>query len=337
MSNDKYVPPFHITDAIVEKISDISELIGSVTAWQDMNASPKLRRESRIKTIHSSLAIENNTLSIEQVTAIVNGKRVLGAPKEIQEVKNAFDAYERLLSLDPYSADDLLKAHKTLMNELVGEAGVFRSGGVGVFNGDKLIHMAPPADMVPELVGNLLAWAKTSKAHPLVKSCVFHYEFEFIHPFADGNGRMGRMWNTLLLYKWKPIFAWLPIETLIRERQDAYYAALAQSDQTADATSFVEFLLAVIRDTLHEISETQTGNTDSSISVPIKLLLDKLDGDTLSAQQIMERLGLKSRASFRKLYLVPALEQKLIEMEYPDKPNSSKQRYWKQVLRENKH
>lgn len=337
MSNDKYVPPFHITDAIVEKISDISELIGSVTAWQDMNASPKLRRESRIKTIHSSLAIENNTLSIEQVTAIVNGKRVLGAPKEIQEVKNAFDAYERLLSLDPYSADDLLKAHKTLMNELVGEAGVFRSGGVGVFNGDKLIHMAPPADMVPELVGNLLAWAKTSKAHPLVKSCVFHYEFEFIHPFADGNGRMGRMWNTLLLYKWKPIFAWLPIETLIRERQDAYYAALAQSDQTADATSFVEFLLAVIRDTLHEISETQTGNTDSSISVPIKLLLDKLDGDTLSAQQIMERLGLKSRASFRKLYLVPALEQKLIEMEYPDKPNSSKQRYRKQVLRENKH
>lgn len=331
MSNDKYAPPFHMTDSIIEKISEISELIGSVTAWQDMNASPKLRRESRIKTIHSSLAIENNTLSIDQVTSIVNGKRVLGEPKEIQEVKNAFDAYERLLSFDPYSANDLLKAHKLLMNELVCEVGVFRSGGVGVFNGDKLIHMAPPADIVPELIGNLLTWTETSNVHPLVKSCVFHYEFEFIHPFTDGNGRMGRMWNTLLLYKWKPIFAWLPVETLIRERQDSYYAALAQSDQTADATPFVEFLLTVIRDTLQEISEAQTENTEKSISVPIKLLLEKLDGDTLFAQQIMERLGLKSRASFRKVYLVPALEQKLIEMEYPDKPNSSKQRYRRKV------
>ena len=329
MSNDKYAPPFHMTDAVIEKISEISELIGSVTAWQDMNASPKLRRESRIKTIHSSLAIENNTLSIDQVTAIVNSKRILGEPKEVQEVKNAFDAYERLLTFDPYSAGDLLKAHNMLMNELVYKVGVFRSGGVGIFNGDKLIHMAPPADMVPELIGNLLAWTETSNVHPLVKSCVFHYEFEFIHPFTDGNGRMGRMWNTLLLYKWKPIFAWLPIETLIRERQDLYYAALAQSDQTADAAPFVEFLLTVIRDTLHEISETQIGTAGESISVPVKLMLEKLDGDILSARQIMERLGLKSRASFRKVYLVPALDQNLIEMEHPDKPNSSKQRYRK--------
>lgn len=187
--------------------------------------------------------------------------------------------------------------------------------------------MAPPAGMVPELIENLFAWAKTSKVHPLVKSCVFHYEFEFIHPFADGNGRMGRMWNTLLLYKWKPIFAWLPIETLIRERQDAYYAALGQADISADATPFVEFLLSVIFDTLCEISEGQQEQRD--LSVPIRLLLEKLDSDTLSAQQIMERLVLKNRASFRKLYLVPALEQKLIEMELPDKPNSSKQRYRK--------
>ena len=160
-----------------------------------------------------------------------------------------------------------------------------------------------------------------------MKSCVFHYEFEFIHPFADGNGRMGRMWNTLLLYKWKPIFAWLPIETLIRERQDAYYDALGKADKAADATPFVEFLLSVIYDTLHEISQSQQGEQDVSPSV--KLLMEKLDGDTLSAQQIMDRLGLKNRASFRKLYLVPALEHDLIEMEYPDKPNSSKQRYRK--------
>lgn len=323
----QYTPPFTMTDRIVEKISEISELVGRITAWQDMNANPKLRRENRIKTIHSSLAIENNSLSLDQVTAIINGKRILGEPREIQEVKNAFEAYERLLSFDPYSAKDLLTAHHTLMNELVREAGMFRSGGVGVYKGEQLVHMAPPANMVQELVGNLLTWVKTSKVHPLVKSCVFHYEFEFIHPFADGNGRMGRMWNTLLLYKWKPIFAWLPIETLIRERQDAYYDALGKADKAADATLFVEFLLSVIYDTLHEISQSQQGEQDVSPSV--KLLMEKLDGDTLSAQQIMDRLGLKNRASFRKLYLVPALEHDLIEMEYPDKPNSSKQRYRK--------
>ena len=323
----QYTPPFTMTDRIVEKISEISELVGRITAWQDMNANPKLRRENRIKTIHSSLAIENNSLSLDQVTAIINGKRILGEPREIQEVKNAFEAYERLLSFDPYSAKDLLTAHHTLMNELVREAGMFRSGGVGVYKGEQLVHMAPPANMVQELVGNLLTWVKTSKVHPLVKSCVFHYEFEFIHPFADGNGRMGRMWNTLLLYKWKSIFAWLPIETLIRERQDAYYDALGKADKAADATLFVEFLLSVIYDTLHEISQSQQGEQDVSPSV--KLLMEKLDGDTLSAQQIMDRLGLKNRASFRKLYLVPALEHDLIEMEYPDKPNSSKQRYRK--------
>lgn len=323
----QYTPPFTMTDRIIEKISEISELVGRITAWQDMNANPKLRRENRIKTIHSSLAIENNSLSLDQVTAIINGKRILGEPREIQEVKNAFEAYERLLSFDPYSAKDLLTAHHTLMNELVREAGMFRSGGVGVYKGEQLVHMAPPANMVQELIGNLLTWVKTSKVHPLVKSCVFHYEFEFIHPFADGNGRMGRMWNTLLLYKWKPIFAWLPIETLIRERQDAYYDALGKADKAADATPFVEFLLLVIYDTLHEISQSQQGEQDVSPSV--KLLMEKLDGDTLSAQQIMDRLGLKNRASFRKLYLVPALEHDLIEMEYPDKPNSSKQRYRK--------
>ena len=327
MDTNKYAPPFHMTDAIIAKISEISELVGSITAWQDMHTNLKLRRENRIKTIHSSLAIENNTLSLDQVTAIVNGKRVFGTPKEVQEVKNAFDAYEQLLSFNPYSVGDLLKAHRTLMNELVREAGMFRSGGVGVFNGDQLIHMAPPANLVPELMNNLLTWAENSKVHPLVKSCAFHYEFEFIHPFANGNGRMGRMWNTLLLYQWKPIFAWLPIESLIRERQQAYYAALAQVDQTADATPFVEFLLSVIYDTLREIAETRNGNTYEGVSAPVKHLLDKLGEDTLSAQQIMERLGLKSRASFRKVYLVPALEQKLIEMEFPDKPNSSKQRY----------
>ena len=325
MEQNQYAPPFTMTDTIINKISEISELVGSITAWRDMNANPRLRRENRIKTIHSSLAIENNSLSLNQVTAIISGKRVLGEPREIQEVKNAFEAYEQLLQYDPHSINDLLTAHRTLMNKLVREVGMFRSGGVGVYKGDKLIHMAPPARMVPQLIGQLFEWVETSKVHPLVKSCVFHYEFEFIHPFADGNGRMGRMWQTLLLYKWKPVFAWLPIETLIKERQEDYYLALEQADRDADATPFVEFLLTVIFDTLQEISRTQQG--DQNVSVYVKRLLEKLGDDILSAQQIMERLGLKNRASFRKLYLVPALEAKLIEMEFPDKPNSSKQRY----------
>lgn len=184
---------FH-DDEVIEKISQISELVGHITAWQDMNANPKLRRESRIKTIHSTLAIENNSLSLDQVTAIINGKRILGEPREIQEVKNAYEAYERLLSFDPYSVSDLLTAHRTLMNELVREAGMFRSGGVGVYKGEHLVHMAPPAGMVPELIESLFAWAKTSKVHPLVKSCVFHYEFEFI---LAGFGVIPVIWAAL--------------------------------------------------------------------------------------------------------------------------------------------
>ena len=329
MEQKQYTPPFQMTDIIILKISEISELIGSITAWQDMSANPKLRKENRIKTIHSSLAIENNSLSLDQVTAIINGKRILGEPREIMEVKNTFEAYERLLAFNPYSITDLLEAHKILMHDLVKEAGIFRNGGVGVFQGETLIHMAPPANVVPELMHNLFFWLKESTVHPLVKSCVFHYEFEFIHPFADGNGRMGRMWNTLLLYKWKPIFAWLPIENLIRERQNEYYESLAQADRAADATPFVEFLLTIIYDTLQEIAGTQQELSEKNLSIHEKLLLEKLGGDTLSAHQIMERLGLKSKASFRKRYLVPALEHQLIEMEYPDKPNSSKQRYRK--------
>ncbi|MEL7608002.1 MAG: Fic family protein [Bacillota bacterium] len=327
MDHQQYMPPFSVTDTLIDLVSQISEFIGSITAWRDMEANPGLRWDNRIKTIHSSLAIENNSLTLDQVTDIINGKRIIGAPQEIREVKNASEAYERLLQYDPYSEKDLLSAHHILMHELVREAGLFRSGRVGIYKGDQLIHMAPPAHIVPELIGNLLTWTKDAKVHPLIKSCVFHYEFDFIHPFADGNGRMGRMWHTLLLYKWKPIFAWLPIETLIRERRDDYYAVLTQADQNADATPFVEFVLIVIRDILKEIAEARP--SDMQTSVYVKLLLERLDGDTLSAMQIMERLGLKSRASFRKLYLVPALEQHLIEMEYPEKPNSSKQRYRK--------
>ena len=320
-----YTPPYTITENMMNLVAEISEIVGRITSWEHMNANPKLRRNNRIRTIHASLAIENNTLSLEQVTAIINGKRVLGAPAEIREVQNAYQAYDQLLSFDPYSLNDLLHAHGMLMNDLVGEAGVFRSGGVGVFNGDHLIHMAPPAEFVHGQIADLLAWAKDSKTHPLIKSCIFHYEFEFIHPFADGNGRMGRMWHTLLLYQWKPLFAWLPVESVIRERQEEYYAALRTADSTGQSTPFVEFLLKAVLDALREVEADAV--PEANASPTLRLLLEKLGNEELSASELMHRLGLKNRAAFSRTYLKPALEQGLIQMTIPDKPNSSKQRY----------
>ena len=253
-----YTPPFHITDEITNLVAAISEQIGRITILSHGNLNPRLRRENRIKTIHSSLAIEHNSLSLEQVTAILDGKRILGNPNEIQEVKNAYETYEMLLSLDPYSVSDLLKAHQTMMAGLIPENGTFRSGGVGVFDGEIVIHLAPPARLVPVQIQDLFHWYQTSKIHPLIRSAIFHYEFEFIHPFADGNGRMGRLWHSLLLGSWNEIFYWLPIEELIRSRQSEYYHALGQSDQAADSRVFVEFLLKVILDSLEEIIEKIT-------------------------------------------------------------------------------
>ena len=250
----EYKPLFHMTDGMTFLIAEISEQVGRITVLHDETINPRLRRENRIRTIHSSLAIEHNSLSLEQVTAILNGKRVLGNPNEIREVQNAYDAYELMLQLDPSSVEDLLKAHRLMMNGLVPENGRFRSGNVGVFDGETLIHIAPPAALVPEHIHNLFAWYRQSGLHPLFKSAIFHYEFEFIHPFADGNGRMGRMWHSLLLGKWKELFFWLPIEELIQSRQKEYYDTLGAADKQADSAGFVELMLAIIRDSLNEIT-----------------------------------------------------------------------------------
>ncbi len=249
-----YKPPFHTTEAMISSVADIGETIGRIAIPEKGNISPHLRRQNRIRTIHSSLAIEQNTLSLEQVTAILDGKRVLGHPREIREVKNAYDAYDRMLAMDPTSVEDFLEAHRLMMADLVTECGQFRSGGVGAFAGDVLLHMAPPAALVPAHMQDLFAWYRESPWHPLIKSAIFHYELEFIHPFVDGNGRMGRMWHTLLLGQWKNLFFWLPVEDLIRERQEDYYAALRVSDQKADCADFVEWMLSVISDSLQEIS-----------------------------------------------------------------------------------
>lgn len=249
----EYKPPFHITDTMIDLLSEISEQVGRITVIQPKNMNPHLRRENRIRTIHSSLAIEQNSLSLEQVTAILNGKRILGKPNEIKEVQNAYEAYELIFRLDPMSIDDLLTAHRLMMNGLMSENGTFRSGGVGVFDGDVLIHMAPPAQFVPNQIKDLLDWYQSSSMHPLIKSAIFHYEFEFIHPFADGNGRMGRMWHSLLLGRWKEVFLWLPVEDLIRARQKEYYDALAVADRESDSACFVELMLEIFRDSLVEI------------------------------------------------------------------------------------
>jgi Fic family protein len=327
MSGEPYAPPFRITDTIICLVSEISELVGVISIKNESVPNPQLRKENQIRTIHSSLAIEQNTLTLEQVTDVINGKRVLGAPNEIREVRNAYEAYNLLLALDPYDINDLLRAHNILMADLSKESGRFRMGGVGIFAGKNLIHMAPPANIVPENMRKLMNWIKTTDAHPLIISCVFHYEFEFIHPFDDGNGRMGRMWQTLLLAKWKPLFAWLPVEDLIRERQQEYYEALATADEAADSTVFIEYMLNVIRDALGELLKTE--QVREQVTVQVEKLLTALGEETLSSRELLERLGLKHRPTFITTYLRAAMNLGLVEMTIPDKPNSSMQKYRK--------
>ena len=250
-------PPFEITDDILDAIAEIAELVGQVTVTHGLSANPTLRRTNRIRTIYSSLAIEQNTLSLEQVTAVLNGKHVIAPPKDIAEVKNAYEIYEMLDSLNPYLVDDLLKAHAVMTKDLVEESGCFRSGPVGVVDKHgNVLHFGTLPAYVPNLVYELFDWVQNSNIHMLIKSCVFHYEFELIHPFADGNGRIGRLWHTLLLSNWKPLFAWLPVESIIHDRQDEYYRAINKSNAEGESTVFIEFMLSAIKAALVEAVET---------------------------------------------------------------------------------
>lgn len=251
MRNKK--PPFEITEAALSDVMAIGELVGKISSTQQLSSSPILRRENRIKTIYSSLAIEQNTLSLEQVTAVLSGKRVLAPPKDIAEVKNAYEVYDHLTELNPYSIDDLLFAHRIMMQGLVREAGEFRSRPVGVVDSKgNVLHFGTLPQYVPSLMEELIQWTESSPLPILIKSCVFHYEFEGIHPFADGNGRIGRLWHTLLLSQWNPLFAWLPIESIIHDHQPEYYAAINQSNAAGEGTAFIEFMLGVIKESLEE-------------------------------------------------------------------------------------
>ena len=322
--SSNYRPPYKLTPAILKLVGEISEWIGRYSVVSESSMTPRLRRGNRIRTIQSSLAIENNTLSLEQVTAVIEGKRILGDPREIQEVRNAFKVYENLDSYEPFSHDNFLDAHKTLMLGLVDNSGKLRTGAVGIARGNKIIHTAPPADRVPFLMKDLLSWLKKTDEHPLVSSCVFHYELEFIHPFKDGNGRMGRLWKTLILSKWQAVFAYLPIESVIIENQNEYYQILSLCDNKGDSTLFIEFLLDVILKTLKFAAETPEVAPD--VTPEVKKLLFVMDKE-LTRREIQAKLGLKDEKHFRIKYQQAAVAQKLVEMTIPDKPNSRPQKY----------
>ncbi len=247
-----YRPPFTITESMLKAVAEICEMLGRWSVESKMDLLPQLRRQNRIRTIHASLAIENNSLSEKQVSAVIEGKNVLGHPREIHEVKNAFATYEEMQNWQPSSLEDLLKAHEILMSGLVDEAGKFRKGSVGVYNGKSLVHMAPPADPVPHLMQDLLNWLGKTDTHPLIASCAFHYEFEFIHPFSDGNGRMGRLWQSLILSKWQPLLAFLPVETVVHKQQSQYYQALSACDKNGNSNIFIEFMLDALRVSMQE-------------------------------------------------------------------------------------
>jgi len=272
--SDSYQPPFTITSDVVSLVAEISGALGRLSAVHEASTSVRLRRINRIRSIQGSLAIEGNTLSESQITAILEGKRVLAPPREIQEARNALLAYEQLDSWQPYKKADMLAAHAVLMTGLLDHPGSFRKGGVGIMRGRSVVHLAPPAERVPALMKDLLSWLKGSKDHPLIASSVFHYEFEFIHPFADGNGRMGRLWQTLILSRWNPLFTYIPVETLVYKHQSEYYAALNRSGEKADSSPFIDFMLRMIRDAVLESAKTSEKKPEKTSEKILRLITE---------------------------------------------------------------
>ena len=328
---EKYQPPYTITNQMLSYVASISEKIGRITLISNMEKKPHHRKNNRIKSIHSSLRIEDNSLTLNQVRDVINGKIVLGEQREIQEVKNAYCAYGKIAEINPYSIRNLKKYHGIMTKYLEEQSGDFRRGEEGVFHGDECIFMAPPAQYVPQLMEELFAWMKevAREIHPLILSSIFHYEFVFIHPFSDGNGRMARLWHTAILYRWKPIFEYIPIESQIEKFQDDYYEAIAKCHVAGESTLFIEFMLAQVDKILDEIT-VQVDEDNEQLTEYIKKLLGVMEYDVpYTSNTLMEKLGLKSREGFRKNYLRPALDLQMIEMTIPDKPNSRNQRYRK--------
>lgn len=329
-----YTPPFTITSDIVNLIAQISAQIERYAIRLEQRDGLRLRKANRIRTIHSSLAIEGNQLSEGQVRDIINGKNVVAPIKEIQEVKNAIRTYDMFPSLDPFSEKDLLRAHGTMMEALTDDAGSYRRKGVGVFSETGLVHMAPPPDRVPMLMGDLFEWLKTANDHLLIRSCVFHYEFEFIHPFSDGNGRNGRLWQSLILGRLHPLFHHLPVENMVYSNQQAYYDAIAASTAAGESTPFIAFMLGEILKTLKEHQgEEKSGLQDKlrdklhdkfpEVSeVAWKILDAIIENPHLKALELTERTQLKERMVRNHLATLKNLG--LIERQ-----GSNKTGYWK--------
>ena len=328
-----YQPPFAITKTIQNRVAEITEQLGGLANLQGMEQSDsdlQLRRINRIRTIQGSLAIEGNTLSEDQITAIFEGKPVIAPPREIQEARNAIEAYEQFENWQSGNRKDLLNAHQTMMMGLIDDAGQYRHRGVGVMKGDQVVHMAPQAGRVNELMIDLLNWLKVSDAHPLIISSVFHYEFEFIHPFSDGNGRLGRLWQTLTLSEWQAIFKYLPVESMVYANQRDYYSAINQSTIDGDSAPFIEFMLdrilAACKSTSSGGSIPTSAQVTPHVTPQVEQLLCVMQNDT-SRKNLQNALGLKDRKSFRQRYLLPAIKQGLVEMTLPNKPQSSLQKY----------
>lgn len=288
---DKYIPPYKITNKMLDYISKIMEKVGEINSYINLNKMPELRKQNRINSIHSSLAIENNQLSLFQVEDVINGRMVIGDKKDIQEVKNAYEAYNKISQINPYSIEDLKLVHGIMTFLIEEENGRFRSHGEGVYDGDKCIFVAPSEKLVPELMENLFFWMKESKdtVHPLILSSVFHYEFVFIHPFGDGNGRMARLWQSALLSKWKEIFEYVPIESLIKKYQEEYYKIIDNCNKSGESTEFIEFMLKMIYETIDKILIEQNSTKETTEEKIINLI--KMNPN-ITQNEMAEKLGL---------------------------------------------
>lgn len=329
----KYSPPYSITNTMLDYIGSIMEKIGQIRNYNNLNKMPVLRKNMRIHSIHSTLAIEANSLSLKEVKDVINDVLVVGPEQEIIEVKNAYKAYGLIGKINPYEINNLLKVHRILTSMLVEESGVFRSGNEGVFDeAGNCIFIAPSPDLVPDLVKNLFDFIRTKKdiINPLILSSIFHYEFVFIHPFSNGNGRMARLWQNMLLADWKDIFAYVPLESLIKNYQSDYYKTINDCNNAGDCTKFIEFMLKMIDETFTDLIDKISKEVANKNEYVNKLLAVMDYNVPLSAREMMKKLNLKSKQSFRKVYLNPSLDMGIIKMTDPDNPTSKNQKYYKQ-------
>ena len=322
-------PPYTITEKAADYLAKIVEIVTRLEYGTGFKRDIRLHRKNRMRTIHSSLAIEGNSLTLGEVTAVIEGKVVAGKQTEIKEVKNAYEAYDKIMTFDPYDVKDFLKAHKLMTQGLVEEAGKFRSGDVGVFDGDVAVHIGARPQFVPDLIKDLLDWGRKSDLHPVLKSAILHYEIETIHPFADGNGRMGWLWQTLLLAKWNEIFAWIPMESVMNQNRPEYYDALYYGQHSGDSSRFMEFTLSALLEVLQETNADLLAAEQVTEQVDRAEKIIEFCAEPKSREGIQLFVGIAHREHFRAKILKPLLDSGKLKMTIPDKPNSRNQKYIK--------